>query len=570
MELRYLSEIPLSTFLQKLSLLWQRLPPESSAIIQLGNPNISQAHVDAYLEATCQAQANNLGFTWLASQQLNISKLFPLKSGFAVYNKDLKGQSLQFYPDFKQAKANIAYPNKLYTYFSEQEYNLAFNPRAQLATEFDFTQNSNFVSLLPEFLWQNLVFQDNLSLDSYALALWAGEINSTLSYPEERAVQHAAENLAFSISSFWKNAPLYFAQNYALQQLNYYAQGYNLNELSFAINPLKIEKISYKKRLPLQKAINPDYFHADLTTILTKQHNLDEQSALSKSLHEPYLAYLQQLHQHFDLTEQALAIEGQGSYLGYQAKVKRVLYLHQDNKQATKPVHDNPERKRGAQATNNHDHLLTDLNLDHKHQFLDYKEQVELSTKLELVQQLELNTQRSLRPGISLAQAVLSGILNSNCRFSQLVQEVQPSIIRLFPLIYLQKNNKHLVKLEEQLNLEATSLWESLFSAIYQALSKRKTAQFTANEQLNNTYTSLFASQALLEVRKNQPQAQFSCQDFTISVENLHTGLLISPDTRLETGMAIAITYQVGNISQTDSYIIADNLVLRKKLTVNL
>ncbi|RIY36019.1 hypothetical protein [Psittacicella gerlachiana] len=599
MELRYLSELPLSHFSKKLQALEQKLPENTVALIQINHPEITQAQVNNLLSKTLKPNyfgSQEITFTWLASQQLNIKKLFPVSSlqefVFVLIEKKLTTElNLKFFnaPSSVEALNQIQELSKIYeinfTYFSDTDitkyfaqinqitYHLGNNSKQLLEQQrspYTIYSDNNLpvTDLIPPAVINSLLSKKTLNtkaVDPYFIALTALQLNRNLSYVEQRAIQHASENLAFVHNMFWQNTPLSFNPNKAQASITEQALKLNLNDLSFTIETRELEK----KHPPLEDTsyLNLETKHNLAQTIILKQH-LDPQLQVSSQLiKEEYQEYLQQQLKRINLLEQAVYIDTYAQYLGYQTHLARNYYLEPKKNQVSKQKHENPERKRGTQTQNNFDqqifeHLETTSSLP-------LCEQPTLTLINEKLSKLETNVQRSLRPNIPLLHLVISAIVNDSSEFSLKIKASLPTISKMFNLFYLQKNNKHLKALDEQLSLESHDLVQQIYQAIGNALTGQEYTQDKSNSELEQVYQTLKHLDYKIEIGYQENKLVFTWDQYQLTVENLNSGMILTPTSLLLEGMPLAITYSSQGLSFTDSYLIADNLVLRKKLTVS-
>ncbi|RIY32390.1 hypothetical protein CKF54_04830 [Psittacicella hinzii] len=571
MELRYLSEFSLNHYSQKVKSIVEALPKNSLALFEVNDPTITQEICEQNLALLLeQAVVNPEEATelWLASQQFNIHKLFPLKDTskyiailidknddikISSYYADNQAEHLQNIANCLQGKLKSPY---LYTYLTNKlSKNLIKKLTSDLVKrEFPLLiSDANLVSqFIPEKITHLLTEKKEDLFNQLDLALLAIESNCYLSYQEQRCVQHASENLTFANNLFWANLINKISPDNLEKDFNKHALKFDLKKVKFTFKAFNLDQIN-------------DYQgqEVEINKAISKQHLSPELQKYSSLISDKYNDYLTNHYQYINFFKQGINIEVKGEYLGYQAKVGRFFFYNQLETNAVKlQEHKQENRKRGTKALNNFDYKLDSLVVRKEHNF---EKQEYLDAISQELAELELSMQRSLRPNITILHAVVNGIINGT-KLGQNLKEKHQGLEQLFNLFYLQKNNKHLPKLAEQLELEQNVTIQALYQAIFKGLSKEA---FThENEQVQQVYQQFYAFEERIYVNYHQHYLCVNADSFTIYLENLNSGMILKTDTILQEGMALAITYKKDRLAITDSYLIADNLVLRKNLSV--
>lgn len=517
-----------------------------------------------------------------ANNSLEDFKQTPLfKAANCFYNYYLTQKKISNNTVIQSTKnTNTAGSNELlsiYEFFLEQPIT-----RPLEGTDFNFTLladsklNELFSKITNVEYWQ----ENFLSLYFYT-------IGGNYRYSQQRAVQHASQALAYSLINSWREIPLQFTQNKIKQLLisngskqyidntslqltlkSFELKNLHSEELLTNFNNIKQDKSLknnslHSEELKLNQVFNTNYFTQKVvdTDVLALQNNSKKQKSAFNNVDT--------ITQNFNLQEQSIVLTLTGSYLGYTAKLTRTLALiPQISIEKRTNANHADGRKRGANSINNYDHYLQQqLKLSNYNKYLANQPIIER----ELVEATALlnKISQGLRPNITVLYALVCGLFSTNLPSLQKIKEDYPQIDKIFPTFFLQKNNKHLAKLNTQLTLETNDKTWQIYALCL--------AIFTGNNpEIPNTKYQILASKLLpfagvlasRNLSSTSNEFSLNIDNYIITIQTLDHNLNLKENSILYQGMPLYLElvtpsgYKLGN-----TYLIEDNLVLRKNLT---
>ncbi|MFC6276507.1 hypothetical protein [Psittacicella hinzii] len=446
-----------------------------------------------------------------------------------------------------------------------------------------------------------MINKSSITLDHFYLSWLLQQKSLSLSYGQQRLLQHNAETLALGINNFWQQTGYNTTSVQINKLLVQHSANFNLNAQSISSKVQKFtletpqlalsqflakksreqnlltEQENQHSSLSLSKIFNANLLHLNQqeNTLPQQVHSYLEKKGLVNSDNAPLLEIYQQYltnqrNDFVDFTQQGITLTlttSNDQQVNYQARIARVLALTKPQTKEVQTVkHQQKERKRGTNATNNYDHLLYELN--NNQQQVSIEAQPTLEQDLDNLEKLQQHLIAALRPNITLLHPLVSTLVNAASILDIDFKELQVTLKQIYPEFMLQKNNKHLAALSQHLQTEQIPTTWQLYRYIAKVLLGLDTA-----EQFLPTISTAFAD---LPTKVAQLKSDFSSltlqtAKYYCQIKLLNPSLEVNVHSLLLENMPVVITVGVVNspIQITDTILIADNHVLRKCLTSN-